>query len=71
LVDLIAKPIGFKGRIIWDPSKPGGQPRRMLDTTRAEKEFGFKEKTSLEEGIKKTVDWYLGKLGTGSQFFPR
>jgi GDP-L-fucose synthase len=48
----------FKGKIVWDTSKPDGQPRRMLDTSRAEKEFGFKAITPLEEGLKKTIDWY-------------
>lgn len=58
LAELIAKFAGFKGRITWDTSKPDGQPRRRLDTTRAEKEFGFKVKIDFEEGLKKTVDWY-------------
>jgi GDP-L-fucose synthase len=58
LVELIAKFTGFKGEIIWDTTKPDGQPRRMLDTSRAEKEFGFKAKTGFEEGLKKTIDWY-------------
>jgi len=59
LADLIAKLTGFQGEIIWDTAKPDGQPRRMLDTSRAEREFGFKTKTSLEEGLRKTIDWYL------------
>jgi GDP-L-fucose synthase len=59
LVELIAKLTGFAGQIIWDPFKPDGQPRRMLDTTRASKEFGFKAKVSLEEGLKRTIDWYI------------
>jgi len=59
LVDLIAKLTGFKGEIVWDASKPDGQPRRMLDTIRAEREFGFKAKIGFEEGLKKTIDWYL------------
>ena len=59
LVALIAKLTGFKGEIIWDTSKPDGQPRRMLDISKAEKEFGFRAKTSFEEGLKKTIDWYL------------
>ena len=59
LVELIAKLTGFRGDIIWDNSKPDGQPRRMLNVSRAEREFGFKGKTSLEEGLKKTIDWYL------------
>ncbi|HCJ65801.1 MAG TPA: GDP-fucose synthetase [Elusimicrobia bacterium] len=58
LVDLIAKLTGFKGEIVWDTSKPDGQPRRCLDTTKAEKEFGFKAKTKFEEGLKKTIKWY-------------
>jgi GDP-L-fucose synthase len=58
LINLIAELTGFKGEIIWDTTKPDGQPRRMLDTSRAEKEFGFKAKTGFEEGLKKTIDWY-------------
>lgn len=58
LTELIAELSGFKGSIIWDKSKPDGQPRRCLDTTRADKEFGFKAKTDLREGIKKTIKWY-------------
>lgn len=58
LIGLIIKFTGFKGKIIWDKSKPDGQPRRMLDISRAEKEFGFKAKTSLEEGLKRTIEWY-------------
>jgi GDP-L-fucose synthase len=55
----IAQLTGFKGGILWDSTKPDGQPRRMLDTTRAFEEFGFKARTPLEEGLKKTIDWYL------------
>jgi GDP-L-fucose synthase len=58
LVELIAKLTNFKGEIVWDTSKPDGQPRRMLDTSKAEKEFGFKAKISLEEGLKNTIGWY-------------
>lgn len=58
LVNLIVKLTGFKGKIIWDKTKPDGQPRRMLDTQKAEKEFGFKAKTSFEAGLKKTIEWY-------------
>jgi GDP-L-fucose synthase len=58
LAELIAKLTGFKGRITWDTSKPDGQPRRRLDTTRAEREFGFRAKVDFEEGLKKTIDWY-------------
>ena len=58
LVELIAELSSFKGRITWDTTKPDGQPRRCLDTTRAEKEFGFKAKTDFREGLKKTIEWY-------------
>jgi len=58
LAALIAKICGFKGVIIWDKSKPDGQPRRCLDVTKAEKEFGFKSKTDFKDGLKKTIEWY-------------
>lgn len=58
LVHLIADLTEFKGRITWDTSKPGGQPRRCLDVTRAEREFGFRARTGLEEGLKRTIEWY-------------
>ena len=58
LVELIAKLTGFAGDIIWDTSKPDGQPRRCLDTTKAKEEFGFVAKTSFSEGLKKTIEWY-------------
>ncbi|MDO9586141.1 MAG: GDP-L-fucose synthase, partial [Syntrophales bacterium] len=58
LTEMIAELTGFAGRIIWDETKPEGQPRRMLDTTRAFRELGFKAKTDLREGLKKTIDWY-------------
>jgi len=60
LVELIVKLTGFKGKIAWDSSKPDGQPRRLLDTTKAYKEFGFKAKTEFEEGLKRTIGWYVG-----------
>ena len=59
LVDLIVELTGFQGEIIWDTSKPDGQPRRMLNTSKAEKEFGFKAKTNFKEGLKKMIEWYL------------
>ena len=64
LVELIVGLTGFKGRIIWDKTKPDGQPRRMLDTTRAFTEFGFKAETPFEDGLKKTIDWYLATKQT-------
>lgn len=59
LADLIKKLTGFKGKIVWDKTKPDGQPRRMLDVSKAKKEFGFAAKTSFEEGLKKTINWYI------------
>ena len=58
LVDLIAELAEYKGKIVWDTSKPDGQPRRCLETSRAKKEFGFEAKTDLTEGIKRTIKWY-------------
>lgn len=58
LAELIKELTGFKGKIIWDDTKPDGQPRRKLNTQKAKKEFGFEAKTDFEEGLKKTIDWY-------------
>lgn len=67
LVDLIVRRMDYRGVVAWDASKPDGQPRRMLDTTRAFEEFGFKAKTGFENGLKKTIDWYV----TGASFLGR
>ena len=64
LVELIMEFTDFKGQIIWDKTKPDGQPRRMLDTTKAFTEFGFKAETSFEEGLKKTIEWYISTKQT-------
>ncbi|GAG21293.1 unnamed protein product, partial [marine sediment metagenome] len=58
LAELIAKFCGFKGKINWDTSKPDGQPRRKLDISKAEKEFGFRAKMNFEEGLKRAIGWY-------------
>ena len=55
---LLAELIGYRGKIIWNSSKPDGQPRRTLDTTKAEKEFGFRGKVKLEDGLMQTINWY-------------
>jgi GDP-L-fucose synthase len=62
LVQLVAAETGFTGEIRWDTSKPNGQPRRRLDTRRAEEKFGFKARTSFREGLARTVDWYRRSL---------
>jgi len=59
LVKLIAQYTGFKGKITWDTSKPDGQPRRSLDTSKAYNEFGFRAKTNFEQGLKNTIQWYM------------
>jgi len=58
LAEMIARLTGFEGRFDWDTSKPNGQPRRALDTARAETLFGFRSQTSFEAGLRKTIDWY-------------
>ena len=58
LAELIIELTGYQGKIIWNPKQPDGQPRRMLDTTRAYEEFGFKATTDFREGLKKTIAWY-------------
>ena len=65
LVSLIARLTGFTGRLIWDASKPDGQPRRMLDTSRAATSFGFVAKTPFEEGLRRTIEWYRGRRERG------
>jgi GDP-L-fucose synthase len=59
LVELICQLMEFKGKLEWDTSKPDGQPRRSLDTSRAKSEFGFEARTGLTEGLRNTIDWYV------------
>ena len=59
LMEKIRDIVGYSGRIVWDKSKPDGQPRRCLDTSRAFEEFGFKAKTKFDEGLKETIKWYI------------
>ena len=58
LVELIAELTGFKGQLVWDTTKPDGQPRRGLDTTLAAQAFGFRAQTNFREGLKRTIAWY-------------
>lgn len=58
LVHLIVRLTGFKGKVIWDKTKPDGQPRRRLDVSKAQREFGFKARMKFKEGLKKTIAWY-------------
>jgi len=58
LTELIARLVGFAGQILWDPNKPDGQPRRCLETSRAERLFGFRAATPFEQGLRRTIEWY-------------
>jgi GDP-L-fucose synthase len=58
LAEKIAALTGFKGRLVWDASQPDGQPRRRLETSRAEREFGFRAQIGFDEGLKQTIEWY-------------
>ncbi|MEY3284127.1 MAG: hypothetical protein RIR86_2140 [Acidobacteriota bacterium] len=59
LAEKIAQLTGFTGELVWDPTQPDGQPRRCLDVTRAEREFGFRAHIGFDEGLRQTIDWYL------------
>jgi GDP-L-fucose synthase len=59
LVPLVCDLVGFEGEIRWDDTKPDGQPRRAVDGSRAEARFGFKATTPFEQGLRRTIDWYL------------
>ena len=65
LVAVIARTTGFSGRVVWDVTKPNGQPRRRLDTTRAKSAFGFEAQISFEIGLQRTVDWYVTQQVSG------
>jgi len=65
LVKLISDLSEFDGKVMWDTTKPDGQPRRCLDTTKAKREFGFEAKVSLKEGLQRTIDWYVKEYNRG------
>src|SRR5579863_7231818 len=67
LAGLVVRLTGFKGEIVWDPSKPDGQPRRCLDVSRAEREFNFRAATDFEEGLRRTIQWYLAERRAGAK----
>ena len=70
LVGTIAQLTGFKGEIRWDASKPDGQPRRALDTSRARESFGFVAQTSFEDGLRATIEWYERSRGASAPAAP-
>jgi GDP-L-fucose synthase len=65
LVELIRKLMGFRGRVVWDRTRPDGQPRRCLDTSRAFERFGFRATTPFEEGLRQTIAWYRAGRALG------
>lgn len=65
LVETIAKLTGFDGEVVWDASQPDGQPRRCLDGSKAREHFGFEARTSIEDGLERTIRWYLESLFDG------
>jgi GDP-L-fucose synthase len=65
LTERIARAVGFHGRITWDTSKPNGQPRRCLDTSRAAAWFGWRARTPFDEGLRRTVEWYRAERAAG------
>jgi GDP-L-fucose synthase len=67
LVNLITELTGYEGKIVWDTSKPDGQPRRCLNICRAKKEFGFEAKTGFKEGLKRTIEWYKNTTSHGAR----
>lgn len=64
LAELVAEATGYAGEIVWDTTKPSGQPRRKLDTSRAEELFGFRARTRLRDGLTRTVEWYRTSAGS-------
>ncbi len=62
LVEMVAEMVGYRGRIVWDTARPNGQPRRKLDTSRAQNAFGFSASTTLHDGLRKTIAWYLDAM---------
>ena len=61
LVHLISELMGYKGEIVWNKSRPDGQMKRQLDTSRARKAFGFRARTTLRQGLETTIEWYLAQ----------
>ena len=65
LAERVAALTGFEGKVVWDASKPNGQPRRLVDASRAERLFGFKPSASLEEGLQREIEWYVQRSQPG------
>jgi GDP-L-fucose synthase len=67
LAEKISSKVGFRGDVVWDTAQPNGQPRRMLDVSRARERFGFAARVALDEGLDRTLAWYRESLGTGER----
>jgi len=67
LAEMIIRLTGFSGKLVWDTSRPNGQPRRALDVSRAEKYFGFRAQMPFEEGLRKTIEWYQENKEKGTR----
>ena len=65
LTELVARVVGFTGRIVWDTSKPNGQPRRKLKTDRAVEAFGFRSTVDFATGLRRTIEWYRSQRARG------
>ena len=65
LIEMIARLCGFEGQIVWDTSKPNGQPRRKLDISRAKAFFGFEASMNFEDGLRRTIEWYSQRTALG------
>ncbi|MCL4752391.1 MAG: GDP-L-fucose synthase, partial [Myxococcales bacterium] len=59
LADKVQRLVGYEGRVVWDTSRPNGQPRRRLDVTRARERIGFEAKVHLDEGLRRTLSWWV------------
>jgi GDP-L-fucose synthase len=66
LAELVAELTGYDGSIVWDASRPNGQPRRKLDVSRAEELFGFRARTTFREGLERTIAWYRSSVGVAA-----
>jgi GDP-L-fucose synthase len=66
LIGVLARLLDYRGKIVWDQTKPNGQPRRLLDVSRAREKFGFSAEVKLEEGLRRTIEWYLAARGKRS-----
>ena len=64
LVEIVNEMVGYSGEVVWDATRPNGQPCRELDTSRAERSFGFRARTGLRDGLRRTIEWYLQRQGT-------